>query len=165
MLAVVGNFAVEGVASHRDSQLSEVVQEVTGQPELGVHCRRWWDNVLNFSAKPGYVEWGSDTAQLAWSVCADALRWAENTDEDDTRLAVMVVTHEAAHLVGHRNEAETECVAMWAVDRTTVALGGSAEDGASIARWYQVSYNPLLRGDYLAPRCLSNPPPPSSITR
>ena len=66
-------------------------------------------------------------------------------------------------LYGHRDEAETECVAMWAVGRTTVALGGSRAEGVDAANWYATNYNPLLRPDYHAPNCLQRTPPVSPI--
>ncbi len=160
---VVVNFGVEVIGAQRDRELSEAAARVTGRPELGIHCERWWDTFRNLSVHPGYVEWGSDTAQLAWSVCADAVRWSEDPTSPDTRLGIMILTHELAHLVGHRNEAETECVAMWAAGRTAVALGGSRAEGVDAANWYATNHNPRLPPDYHAPNCLGGSPPVSAI--
>ncbi len=160
---VVVNLGVEVIGAQRDRQLTEVAVTVTGRPDLGIHCERWWDTLLNMSVHPGYVEWGSDTAQLSWSVCADALRWSDDPAGRDTRLGIMILTHELAHLVGHQSEAETECVAMWAVGRTALALGGSTADGSATANWYAANHNPLLRPDYHAPGCLTGGAPSSPI--
>ncbi len=90
--------------------------------------------------------------QVAVSVTG---RWPDDRADPDTRVGIMILTHELAHLVGHRNEAETECVAMWAVGCAAVAFGGSTADGVATANWYAANHNPLLRPDYHAPGCLT----------
>ncbi len=157
---------VQEVAAERyDRQLSAAIQDVSGNPTLEVHCRRIWDEVLDFRAKPGFVEWGSTTTELQFTVCRDAAAFADRPLDEDTRLGMMILTHELAHLVGHRNESETECVAMWAAPQTAVALGADARSGEEAAGWYQLNYNPLLNGEYRAPGCLSRGAPDSPLLR
>lgn len=157
---------VQEVAAERyDRQLSAAIQEVSGNPTLEVHCRRIWDEVFDFRAKPGFVEWGSTTAELQFTVCRDAAAFADRPLDEDTRLGMMILTHELAHLVGHRSESQTECVAMWAAPQTAVALGAEVREGEEAAGWYQLNYNPLLNGEYRAPGCLTRGAPDSPLLR
>ncbi len=164
-LLMVTIIAQEGVGMYLDRRLTTVAEQVTGRSDLDVRCRRLWDELFNFRANPGFVEWGSTTANLQLPVCIDAVRWEGDRTDSDKRVAIMILTHELAHLVGHRDESVTECVSMWAVPRTAIALGGTLEDGERTARWYAAEYNPLLRGDYQAPGCLAGPRPTSALLR
>lgn len=164
-LLLLAAIAQEGLGVYYDRQLTAVAREVTGQDDLKVNCRRVWDELLFIKANPGFVEWGSDTANLQFPVCMDALRYRDDPNDESARLGVMILTHEMAHLAGHRNESATECVAMWALPKTAVALGRSTTEGELAANWYASEYNPHLRGDYQAPGCLSGPAPASQLLR
>jgi hypothetical protein len=155
----------EGVATYYDRQMTAAAQSVTGRNDIDVRCGRVWDVLLNLEANPGYVMWGSTTANLHLPVCMDAAGWADDPLDDDKRVGIMILTHELAHLAGHFDEAETECVSMWAAPQTAVAFGRSAEEGRDTARWYATNYNPRLRGEYKAPGCLTGPRPSSPILR
>ncbi len=160
---VVVNLGLEAHHRRLDAQLSEAIQTASGRPDLDVRCRRWWDYLGNPRANEGFVEWGSTTATLSWKVCRGAADWADDPAGDDTRFGMMVLGHELAHLVGHRNESETECVAMWAAPKVAAALGGTAAEGRSTARWYATAVNAVGRGDYRAPGCLADGAPASPL--
>lgn len=164
-LLILAAIFQEGLAAYYDRQMTAAAQAVTGRNDIDVHCGRVWDAVLNLEANPGYVEWGSTTANLHLPVCMDAAGWAEDPLNDEKRVAVMILTHEVAHLAGHYNEAETECVSMWAAPQTTLALGRSAQEGVDLARWYAGNYNTRMPAEYRAPGCLSGPPPASPLLR
>ena len=161
-VAAVGH---ELYAGHHDRKMSKAIQTVAAQPDLEVRCRRYWDELFGFRPNPGYVEWGSNTANLQLNVCSDAAAFAEDPGDDDHRVGIMVLSHELAHLVGHYDESTTECVAMWILPRTAVALGATSAEGSTAASWYARNYNPLLRADYNAPGCLSGSPPSSPLLR
>ena len=167
LIAVVVALAVglELTAAYYDHRLSEVAREVTGDQDLGVRCRRVWDNLRDFRANEGFVYWGSDTAQLQLGVCIDAVGFGADPTDDSNRVAMLILTHELAHLVGHYDESETECVAMWAAPHTAVSLGRTANEGEAAARWYAVNLNARLRADYRAPGCLSGGRPASPLLR
>ncbi len=148
-----------------DRKMTAVAREISGNPDLDVNCRRVWDELLNLKGNDGFVMWGSTTANLGFPICIDAADWANDPTDGDKRIAIMILTHEVAHLSGHFNESETECVAMWTVPQTAVALGATADDGVAVARWYAAEYNPLLRADYQSPGCLNGPAPPSPMLR
>lgn len=165
VFAVLAGLGQEAVGIYYDRQMTAVAQEVTGRQDLDVHCRRVWDELFHLRANEGWVEWGSTTANLQLGVCMNAAQWRDDPIDTKNRLGIQILTHELAHLVGHRNESETECVAMWALPRTAEAFGASAEDGRLVAQWYATEYNPLLRGDYQAPGCLAGGQPVSSLLR
>lgn len=155
----------EGVATYYDRQMTAAARSVTGRDDLDVRCGRVWDVLFNLEANPGYVQWGSTTAHLHLPVCMDAAGWDDDPLDDDKRVAVMILTHELAHLSGHFDEAETECVSMWAAPQTALAFGRSAEEGRDVAQWYQRSHNPRLPGQYRAPGCLTGGKPASTMLR
>lgn len=162
-LLAVAALLQEGAALYLDHQLTEAARIVTGQEDVEVNCRRIWDEAIHFKPNPGFVMWGSSTANLQLPVCYSAWRWAGSPDDEGTRLGLMILTHELAHVVGHFDESQTECVAMWAAPRTAVALGGTQEEGQRAASWYAAEYNPLLRSEYRAPGCLAGPKPTSRL--
>jgi hypothetical protein len=164
LLALLAVFQ-EGLATYYDRQMTSAAQSVTGRNDIDVRCGRVWDALLNLEANPGYVEWGSTTANLHLPVCMDAAGWAADPLDEDKRVAIMILTHELAHLAGHFDEAETECVSMWAVPQTTLAFGRSAREGEDIAAWYATNYNTRMPAEYRAPGCLTGPRPSSPLLR
>lgn len=160
---VLGAIANEVYARHLENQLTEAVQRVTGRDDLSIHCRRIWDEIAEPRAVDGYVWWGDTTAHVGLPVCRHAVRWPDDPTDDDARVGLLVVIHEVAHLVGHVDESETECVAMWAAPDLGVALGGTRAEGRAAAAWYQTERNPLLFPEYHAPGCLASGRPPSSL--
>lgn len=164
-LLVVVALLQEGAAHYYDRQLTQAVQATSGQPDVEVNCRRVWDMILDFNAKPGFVHWGSNTADLQFSVCMNAAAWPNDPNDQQNRVGFMILAHEMAHLAGHGNESTTECVAMWVAPRLALALGGNEEDGRATAQWYAANYNPLLPPEYRAPGCLSGSAPSSRLLR
>ncbi len=164
-LLVVAAVAHVFQASWYERRLNAAVQEVSLRDDLTMNCRMVWEEALDFNGKPGHVRWGSTEAQLRIDVCHNAAMWAGNPTSSRHRQALLVVTHELAHLVGHHNEAETDCVAMWAAPDLAVALGGTREEGEAAARWYASEINPRLPGEYRSPGCLAGDRPESPLLR
>ncbi len=163
VVLVVAGIAHELFAGYYDRKMTAAIREVSGQTEIEVHCRRVWDEVLDFRVKPGFVWFGSGVANLQLNVCRDAAAWSGDPENEDKRIAIQVLTHELAHLAGHYDESQTECVAMWTLPKTADALGGTREDGLAVASWYAANYNPLLPPEYNAPGCLDGSPPSSPL--
>lgn len=167
VLLLVAAALQEAVATYYDRQLTAAAQTITGRNDVDVHCGRIWDFVtdLRGSANPGFVYWDSTTANLQLPICIDAAGWKGDPLDDDKRLGMMILTHELAHLAGHRSESETECVSMWAAPQTALAFGRSAQEGRDVATWYANNHNPRMRAEYRAPGCLSGPQPSSPLLR
>ena len=167
VILLLGVITQEATSRYYEAKMTAAAQSMSGRSDIDVRCGRIWDLVTDFrgSVNPGFVYWDSSTANLQLPQCMNAAAWADDPLDEDNRIGIMVLTHEVAHLMGHRNEATTECVSMWAVPQTAVALGRSIADGEAVARWYQSSYNPRLPAEYRAPGCLSGPRPASSMLR
>lgn len=166
-LLIVLALLQEAVATYYDRQLTEVAQTLTGRQDVDIRCGRVWDFVFDLrgSANPGFVYWDSTTANLQLPVCINAASWSDDPLDEGNRLGIMILTHELAHLSGHRSESETECVAMWAAPQTALAFGRSAQEGRDVASWYANSHNPRMPAEYRAPGCLSGPAPASTLIR
>ena len=149
--------------SYYEGRLNTAVREVSGQPQLSMDCRSLWEEAMSTRHGPGWVTWGSTAAQLRIDVCHNAVRFSSDPTSERHRTGLMVVIHELAHLVGHRSEAETECVAMWAAPRLAVALGATHEEGVAAAQWHQDEVNPRLLPEYRATGCLAGDPPDSPL--
>lgn len=149
--------------SYYEGKLNAAVQQVSGRPELTMDCRSLWEEALSTRHGPGWVDWGATAAQLRIDVCHNAVRFSSDPTSERHRTGLMVVIHELAHLVGHRSESETECVAMWAAPRLAVALGATYEDGVAAAQWHQNEVNPRLLPEYRATGCLAGDPPNSPL--
>lgn len=160
---VILAFAQEAVGVYYDRKMTAAAQQVAGSTNVEVHCRRIWDEIISFNPHAGYVEFGSGVANLQFNQCYNAARWSSDPTADNVRIGVHVLAHEVAHVMGHYSEGETECVAMWALPEMSVALGGTAEEGAVAARWYATEINPLLVGNYQAPGCLAGDRPNSPM--
>jgi hypothetical protein len=152
-------------ASFYENRLNDAVRDVSGRPELSMNCRLVWEEAGDVNHKPGLVYWGDTEAQIRIDVCHNAAFWSDNPTSDRHRTGLMIVAHELAHLVGHRDESETECVAMWMVPDLAVALGGTHEEGVATARWHQAEINPRLPGEYRAADCLRGDRPDSPLLR
>lgn len=162
---VVAAVAHEFQARIYERRLNEAIQDVSWRSELTVNCRRVWTEATDFHGKPGFVYWGSTVAEVQIDVCHNAWRWPSDPTNESYREGLLIVAHELAHLVGHKDEAETECVAMWVAPELAVALGGTYEDGQAAAAWHQENLNPQLPFEYQAPDCLSDRRPSSPILR
>ncbi|MEM9465734.1 MAG: hypothetical protein AAGA90_10195 [Actinomycetota bacterium] len=165
---LVGVVAVAAVfhvfqASWYERKLNAAVQEVAGRSDVTMNCRMLWEEASDVNHKPGYVVWGDPEAEIRIDICHNAALWSRSPTSDRHRTGLMVVAHELAHLVGHVDESETECVAMWIAPELAVALGGTHEDGVATARWHQSEMNPRLPGEYRAPGCLDGDPPMSPL--
>jgi len=64
-----------------------------------------------------------------------------------------VLTHEAMHVAGDRNEASTECRALQHDARTVVLLGGTAEQGSALAQRIATEVYPRMSDEYRSPEC------------
>lgn len=166
-LLLLAALAQEAVAVYYERQMTDAAQSLSGRTDIDVRCGRLWDLVTDFqgSTRPGYVYWDSTTANLQLPQCINAAGFADDPLDEGNRIGMMVLTHEVAHLSGHRNESQTECVAMWAAPQTAVALGGTLAQGQATAQWYATAYNPRMPVEYQAPGCLSGPKPDSRLLR
>jgi hypothetical protein len=133
------------------------VQQLTGNPDARVHCQRALATFLWAGADLGRVEWAEpDRAWLTLETCQHLGDWhrSDRTDPSlDEVVAVHVLTHEAMHVSGDRNEATTECRALQRDSRTVVLLGGTAGQGRALAQRVATEVYPRMPDEYRTAEC------------
>ncbi len=136
---------------------TDAVQQLTGNPSARVHCQRALATLLWAGADLGRVEWDEpDRAWLTLETCQHLRSWYHSdraAPSLDEVVAVHVLTHEAMHVAGERNEALTECRALQADARTVLLLGGSATQGAELAQRVASEVYPTMPDEYRSPEC------------
>lgn len=121
-----------------------------------VHCQTASQTFVQAGGDLGYVRWGPDgvperSTVLSYETCRDVRRWlASGKDHPslDEVVAVHVLTHEAMHMAGLKNESHAECAAVQRDARTAAALGATPAEAAALARRYWSDGYPRLRDDY-----------------
>lgn len=133
------------------------VQQLTGNPSARVQCQRALGTLLWAGADLGRVEWDEpDRAWLTLETCQHLGSWyrSDRTDPSlDEAIAVHVLTHEAMHVAGERDEAVTECRALQRDERTVVLLGGSPAQGSALAEWIATEVYPTMPDEYRSAEC------------
>lgn len=133
------------------------VQQLTGNSAARVQCQRALATFLWAGADLGRVEWDEpDRAWLTLETCQHLGRWYRSDHAAptlDEAIAVHVLTHEAGHVAGDRNEATTECHALQHDARTVVLLGGTVEQGTALAARILDEVYPTMREEYRSAEC------------
>ena len=138
------------------------VQQLTGNPSARVQCQRALGTFLWAGADLGRVEWDEpDRAWLTLETCQHLGSWYRSDHSApalDEAIAVHVLSHEAMHVDGDRNEATTECRALQHDARTVVLLGGTAEQGSALAERIATEVYPTMSDEYRSSECRSGGP-------
>lgn len=133
------------------------VQQLTDNPGARVQCQRAMGTMLWAGADLGRVEWDEpDQAWLTLETCQHLGSWyrSDRTDPTlDEAIAVHVLTHEAMHVDGARDEATTECRALQRDERTVVLLGGTPEQGSALAERIATEVYPRMPDEYRSSEC------------
>jgi hypothetical protein len=133
------------------------VQELTGNRAARVQCQRALATFLWAGADLGRVEWDQpDRAWLTLETCQHLGSWLRSDHSAptlDEAIAVHVLTHEAMHVAGDRNEASTECRALQSDAQTVVLLGGSTEQGSALAQRIATEVYPTMSDEYRSSEC------------
>lgn len=136
---------------------TSAVQQLTDNPSARVHCQRALATLMWAGADLGRVEWDEpDRAWLTMETCQHLGSWYRSDRAEpsiDEVVAVHVLTHEAMHVAGERNEALTECRALQQDARTVVLLGGSPTQGAELARRVATEVYPTMPDEYRTAEC------------
>jgi hypothetical protein len=139
------------------SAATMAVQQLTGNPAARVQCQRALATFLWAGADLGRVEWDEpDRAWLTLETCQHLGSWYRSGHESPTRdeaIAVHVLTPEAMHVAGGRDEATTECRALQRDARTVVLLGGTAAQGSALAKRIATEVYPTMPDEYRSSEC------------
>jgi len=168
-----------GLLTHLDRRgnerrLAAIASEIAGRP-VEVHCpgaiaRR----LLTYDIVEGSVRFDAqgrpaDDTDLRARTCAELDALAEGRRDavlacvavhgacgvaaDQLAWAVDTVTHEAFHLAGIMDEADTECHAIKAMAGTAVRLGASPAEGSALAAHHFTVNYPTEPERYRTPLC------------
>lgn len=135
---------------------------VSGNPDAEVKCQRisetFFDTTLS---NVGHVDWATpNVSHLDYKQCKAIQSWLkhkENPSDIKEIQALHVLTHEAVHVSGEKDEAITECTAINRDALLVQALGGSPEIATAIAQTYFHHIYPRMKSSYRLDGCSLNP--------
>lgn len=144
---------------HRERIYTSVTRDLIGDSEVKVHCQRMLANMVDVSGNMGYVPYPPGKkpvdAYLRNDTCKALDGYLSNQASPtlDQVRAVHVLTHEAMHLAGEKNEAHAECRAMQRNARTAELLGATPEQGQALATSYWEHWYPQVTSTYRDADC------------
>lgn len=129
--------------------------------EADVHCQSFGDAFVDVGAEQGYVAFGPDGVPeretlLKRDQCgalADYVASDKRSPSRDEVVAVHVLTHEAIHMSGVTDEAETECLAVQRDAAMARALGAPDEPARALALSYWQTVYPRMSPEYRSEQC------------
>ena len=135
----------------------------------GVHCQRLGESFTYAGSELGHVAYDENgmpdgPAFLSYDTCnALAAYWRASSSEKShpTReeiIAVHVLTHEAMHLSGVKQESLAECDAMQRDTKTAQELGASPAQARLVAEVYAEQVYPDMSADYRDADCTKGGP-------
>ena len=143
-----------------ESRLDDVAGVLAGHP-VKVRCETLTQSWLDAHAELGYVRFDAagrpePLATLTVDACHDLGAWIGSDHRHPSLpqiVAVHVLTHEAMHLTGQRDEARTECAAVQRDVRTATLLGATPDQARQLATAYWQLVYPGLSPAYRSAEC------------
>lgn len=139
--------------------LSAAATSTAGTPAQ-VRCQRIGAALLDVDAAAGHVLERdgvmSRIVHLDRDVCRQLRSYVRKQGVQPTDaevVAVHVLSHEARHVAGVRDEAAAECQAVQRDAATAVSLGASTQDAHQLARAYWRGHYPRMRPEYVSAAC------------
>lgn len=160
-----------------ETALGRIASVIAGRG-VTVECAGAFATLTDVSSRDGSVEFGpdgtpADEAKLSGATCArlrsflagdvpglECLAVEAHCSEEAERaaVAVNVLSHEAWHLRGVRNEAAAQCYALQTNADTALQLGASPDEAAAIASWVDRRVQPALPSEYRTSECRDGGP-------
>ena len=155
------------------SVYENIASAIAGRP-VSIHCPGTIQRLTEVSPHAGSVAFTAegrpaDYADLSGATCAHLAQFDERAREgeldclvanlrcprevEQTAIAVNVLTHEAYHLAGTRDEGVVQCYAMQRNADAARRLGGTPEQAAAVARFVHEHAYPSLPQEYRTPAC------------
>lgn len=140
-------------------RLARAVERLTGYPQVTVSCLSRLGGIFHYRAA-GFMKWGTGDISLQPDICSDLRRYLsdpEAANQNATRdreplFALHVLTHEAMHVAGIRNEKKTDCAAYQRNHRMAQYLDVPKLDAARSAIYVHRTRSPHHKG-YFAAAC------------
>lgn len=153
--------AVPGALRWREERrLESAAGQLVGAP-VDVECQTLGGAFVDAGSELGWVAWGPDGVPehktlIKYQPCAD-LRDYLGSDKShpslDQVIAVHVLTHEAMHMKGIKNEARAECAAVQRDAQLARLLGADPFEAPRLAQTYWQSVYPRMPQAYVSSEC------------
>jgi hypothetical protein len=160
-----------------EAELARIATVIAGR-DVGISCPGTLASLTEVSAQDGSVVFSpegkpADEAKLSGETCRTLRRFLHGSvggldclarprrcplEVREAAVAVNVLSHEAWHLAGVRDEAATQCYALQSNADTAVRLGAGREDAQAIARYILREVQPVLPADYRSSECYDGGP-------
>jgi hypothetical protein len=160
-----------------EAELARIATVIAGR-DVGISCPGTLASLTEASAQDGSVAFSSegkpaDEAKLSSDTCSNlrsllhggvagldclARHGACPADVREAAIAVNVLSHEAWHLAGVRDEAVTQCYALQTNAETAMRLGAGVTDAQAIASFIVREIQPVLPADYRSSDCFDGGP-------
>lgn len=158
LLVCVALIGLEGRLAWREHRWSEASSELLGI-DVNVHCQRMLAYAVDVSPILGYVPYDSETggpardAYLRRDTCDALADWEPGSYDDEQIQALHVLTHEAMHMGGQKDEAAAECEAMQRDTEMARLLGATPDQARTLAGRYWTHIHQTLPDNYQSPEC------------
>jgi hypothetical protein len=148
-----------------ETRLEEAVGQLIGGA-VEVECQSFGQAFVDTGAEFGYVPFGPDGVPerrtlIKRKQCADLSDYLSSdklAPSFDHIVAVHTLTHEAIHMSGVTNEAETECIALQRDAEMARLLGAPAEGARALSVQYWQGVYPRMPDGYRSEGCGQNGP-------
>ena len=137
-----------------ERDLASIVRELSGVEDASVSCKGLWGEMFGYQGANGWVYFDEPVVHLRNHICSDLRSVFDLNGEPPTReqiYAVHILTHEAFHVAGHRNEGVTNCYAVQHNAETAMLMGMSASEANALSQQYYDESFSRIRGEYMAP--------------
>ncbi|HJR44532.1 MAG TPA: hypothetical protein VJ927_02910 [Actinomycetota bacterium] len=163
----VGGLVVIGLAAltpwflraRLETRMAEAASEIVGHP-VEVECQSFGQAFVDVGAEFGYVVFRDGRPEprtlIKRQQCRDLAAYLRSDMESPSTahvVALHTLTHEAVHMSGVTNEAETECIAVQLDTRMAELLGASSDAARAAAATYWRSIYPRMPGGYRSDEC------------
>lgn len=143
-----------------EARLSDAASQIVGT-RVEVDCQSFGEAFVDAGGELGYVAFGPDgipekRTLIKRDQCNDLSAYVGSdklAPEREHVVAVHVLTHEAIHMTGVTNEADTECIAVQRDAEMARALGASPEAAQALATYYWTNIYPRMPSDYRSDEC------------
>ncbi len=144
----------------QEAKLATVASVLAGR-EVEVHCQSFGEAFVDAGAEAGYVKFTADgqaepSTLIKRDQCADLNSYLKSDKRNPSRAqvaAIHVLTHEAMHMRGILNEAQTECAAVQRNAYTARLLGADDAHAKEVARIYWRLIYPEMPSGYRTTEC------------
>ena len=177
-LAAIGFYLGPHRALQADeADLARVATVIAGR-DVGISCPGTLARLTEASAQDGSVVFSpegrpADEASLSSGTCRTLRRLLHGevsglaclagggpcpAEVREAAIAVNVLSHEAWHLAGVRDEAVTQCYALQTNAETALRLGAKRRDAHAMASYVVREVQPVLPSDYRSSDCFDGGP-------